>query len=287
MCSWGYPKYVSAAERQKKAEKKVAQLKKQGKLLNPISINGLTIAKTFWGKAWCKHLESYADHENRLSRGRTYARNGSILDLVVAKGEITALVNGSHLYNVSIKIAPLTAAAWKKVVTQCAGKIESLLGLLQGKLPQTIIEYIIDKDKGLFPDITQITMSCSCFDYATMCKHVAAVLYGVGARLDHNPESLFVLRHVNHLELLQTNDSITQLTQSKDTINELASGTDLADLFGIDLEQAPQPKAKNKKTAKITTKAAEKKIATKKKSVAKKKRAPEKKPAKTSRKKNS
>ena len=101
--SWsygGYPPYVPVAKRRQQAEKKVQALKKKGHDINPIVVEGRMIAKTFWGKAWCKHLESFSDYENRLPRGRTYVRNGSVIDLKLSAGQIKALVSGSSIYRV-------------------------------------------------------------------------------------------------------------------------------------------------------------------------------------------
>ena len=171
-------------------------------MCEPIVLEGRSIANTFWGKAWCKNLESYSDYSNRLPRGRTYVRNGSVIDLKMAAGEITALVSGSSIYKVKIAIAKVVANKWNKIVDECAGKIDSLIELLQGKFSKAVMEIITDPKKGLFPDPKEIKLSCSCPDWADMCKHVAAVLYGVGARLDNRPEELFMLRQADHIELI-------------------------------------------------------------------------------------
>ena len=166
-------------------------------------IEGRAIVSTFWGKAWCTNLEGYSDFENRLPRGRTYVRNGSVVDLKIAKGRITALVSGSELYTVQIDIAALPQKAWQVVKARCAGKVGSLVELLQGKLSNAVMEAVTDRAEGLFPKPKEIKMRCSCPDYAGMCKHLAAVMYGIGNRLDSSPELLFELRGVDHRELIE------------------------------------------------------------------------------------
>lgn len=238
--SWsygGYPPYVPVAKRKLQAEKKVKALKKKGHDINPIVVEGRMIAKTFWGKAWCKHLESYSDHENRLPRGRTYVRNGSVIDLKLSAGQIKALVSGSSIYTVEIKITPIPAPKWASIVKECAGKIDSLIELLQGKFSKGVMEIISHEERGLFPHPKEIKLNCSCYDYADMCKHVAAVLYGVGARLDERPEDLFLLRKANHVELIDQAGSEGLIKEQPDQAIKTFTG-DISSLFGIDIEGA-------------------------------------------------
>lgn len=231
---WHFRPYVSVAERLKRAEKAASKLIKKGEKLAPVRINGRTIARTFWGKAWCDHLESYSDYENRLPRGRTYARNGSVIHLSVEKGELRALVQGSSLYKVKIKIEPVGTAKWQKIVDGCSSRIDSVVELLQGKLSSSVMLTITDRNAGLFPQPKEITLSCSCPDWAEMCKHVAAVLYGVGARLDEDPELLFKLRHVDHLDLIEKASFKVPGTSAKEP--KIITDQNLSDLFGIDIE---------------------------------------------------
>jgi uncharacterized Zn finger protein len=274
-----FPRYVSVAERQEEAAQKIKELTKKGKNLNPVIITGRAIANTFWGKAWCKHLESYSDYENRLPRGRGYVRSGSILDLAIDKSVIQALVQGSSLYTVTAEIQPCDAARWQKLISLCSDKIDSLIELLQGKFSKSVMEIITDKSSGLFPDSHEIKFDCSCPDYATMCKHVAAVLYGIGARLDTKPEVLFVLRNVDHVELIHPNSiSIVSKTKGSTNIKE----DDLSALFDIDIEDAPKVTAKEKATPKIKDKAKDKakskaNVSKKSKTSAKRGRPPKKK----------
>src|SRR4051794_35806187 len=189
---WGdYRPYIPVARRRANGLREAQRLAGKGKQLLPVKIDGRAIATTFWGKAWCDNLESYSDFANRLPRGRSYVRNGSVVDLQIKPGKVTALVSGSELYEVEIDIAPLPAKEWESIKARCAGQVGSLVELLQGKLSKGVIEIVTSKDGGLFPKPRQIEKSCSCPDYAGLCKHIAAALYGVGARLDHKPELLF------------------------------------------------------------------------------------------------
>ena len=200
---YGYKPYVPVAKRRAQAAREVAKRVKKGQAVSPVVIEGRTIASTFWGKAWCTNLESYSDFANRLPRGRTYVRNGSVVHLKIDKGRIKALVSGSELYKIQIDIAALPKPDWQALKEQCAGKIGTLVELLQGKLSKAVMELVTDREQGLFPKPKEIKMRCSCPDYAGMCKHLAAVMYGIGNRLDSSPELLFVLRGVDHLELIE------------------------------------------------------------------------------------
>jgi uncharacterized Zn finger protein len=248
-----FPRYVPVAERKLKAARAAERLKKKGQILKPIILANKTIASTFWGKAWCENLESYSDYDNRLPRGRTYVRNGSVIDLNIVAGEINAMVNGSSIYKIKITIAPIAAAKWKSIVKECAGKIDSLIELLQGKFSKSIMEIIARPEKGLFPRLGEIKLSCSCPDDADMCKHVAAALYGVGARLDLKPEELFLLRNADYAELISHAGKIT-LVKKKAT-NAFAN-SDLSALFGIDIDDVDQENSKKVKprTAKPSVK---------------------------------
>jgi uncharacterized Zn finger protein len=235
MYGWGsYRPYVSVAERRKKAEKAALKLTKKGEKVSPVRIDGRTIARTFWGKAWCDHLESFSDFENRLPRGRTYVRNGSVIHLSIDKGRIEALVQGSSLYKVKVDIKCVDAKKWKVILDQSGGEIDSVVELLQGKLSSSVMKTITDQQKGLFPLPKEISLDCSCPDWAEMCKHVAAVLYGVGARLDEEPALLFKLRHVDHLELISRATSRRPNRQS--TTAKVVEDQNLSELFGIEIE---------------------------------------------------
>jgi uncharacterized Zn finger protein len=230
--------YVPVAKRRANAAKYAAKVaKKEGRPLAPVNIDGKKIAATFWGKAWCDNLERYSDYANRLPRGRTYVRNGSVVDLVIENGKIRALVAGSEVYTVTISITTLEKPAWKKIKQQCSQSIVSLIDLLQGKFDQGVMERLTQRDGGLFPKPGEIKMRCSCPDSAGLCKHLAAVMYGVGARLDQSPELLFTLRDVDHLELIGQAVAADNLDKSLGAGQPSAlAGSDLGELFGIEID---------------------------------------------------
>jgi uncharacterized Zn finger protein len=239
---YGYRPYVSVAQRRAKAQREMAKLAKKGYVAAPVAIEGRKITTTFWGNAWCQNLEAYSDFSNRLPRGRSYVRNGSVVDLRIEAGAIEARVMGSSLYSVSIKIRPLAKASWAGVKGRCAGQIGSLVELLQGKLSKAVMEVVTCRDGGLFPKPREIEMNCSCPDYAGMCKHIAATLYGVGARLDAQPELLFKLREVDHLELITEAGDVTLADAGKGSSRVTLEADALGDVFGIELEEpAPVP----------------------------------------------
>ena len=234
---FGWGDYRSVAEKRRRAEKKVAELKKQGRPIAPVNIEGRTIARSFWGKSWCSNLERYSDFETRLPRGRSYVRNGSVIDLQIARGEVAALVSGSGLYKIKIKVAPVAATRWKAICQDCAGTIDSLVELLQGRLAKGVMDRVCREGDGLFPAPSEIKLSCSCPDWADMCKHVAAALYGVGARLDENPQLLFVLRGVDESELLA--GAGQDLARSKSVLGaaKVLDDGDVAALFGLEMAE--------------------------------------------------
>jgi uncharacterized Zn finger protein len=235
--------YVPVAVRRQNAARDIARFPKKGQPIAPIVIQGRTIARSFWGKAWCDNLELYSDFANRLPRGRTYVRNGSVMDLQLGAGTVKALVCGSELYRISIAIAPLSRPRWRGVVKECAGKIGSLVELLQGKLSRAVMETLIRREAGLFPSAKEITFECSCPDWAAMCKHVAATLYGVGARLDDEPELFFRLRRVDQLDLLTAASGGGTLAAPGGGARKRIAETRLTEVFGIELdESSPEPR---------------------------------------------
>jgi uncharacterized Zn finger protein len=259
--AWGrFRPYVSVDERQRLAKAEIAKMTRKGQKLSPIILEGRTIVRTFWGKAWCDNLESYSDYENRLPRGRSYIRNGSVLDLQITTGRITAMVQGSSLYRQTIQISSLGKANWNRIKTDCSGRIDSLVELLQGRLSESVMRLITQKENGLFPKPSEIKLECSCPDWADMCKHVSAVLYGVGARLDEKPDLLFTLRGVDHVELLDHAGKADDLAgktiaKASHTIQE----KDLEQIFDIELaDSTPLPSVaipeSKEKTQKIKTK---------------------------------
>jgi uncharacterized Zn finger protein len=280
--SWGYEyrEYVPVGQRKAQAVRfAVEHAKTLGRPVQPVMIRGNKIAKTFWGKAWCDHLESYSDYANRLPRGRTYVRNGSVADLVISAGRVEAIVAGSDTYQVDVRIDCLKTNEWKKLRSACSTSIDSLLDLLGGRFSDGVMKRLTRRPDGIFPSPKEIKLDCSCPDWAGMCKHVAAVLYGVGARLDERPELLFLLRDVDHTELVSEAVSEGNLSAALGEPSTALAGEDLGAMFGIDLdvsaessstpaaEKKRKPKSKKKKAVPGKTSA---KKATKKKAVTKK-----------------
>ena len=236
----GWPRYVPVAERREKARKQAEKLsKKKGATLSPVTVSGRAIASSFWGKAWCQNLEKYSDYANRIPRGRTYVRNGSVIDLHIAPGQVNAQVSGTHLYSIKIAFKPLRPDIWLKIKRECTGKIGSLIELLQGKLSKEVMEIVTRERTGLFPEPSEISFNCSCPDVASLCKHVAATLYGIGARLDQEPELLFLLRGVDHLELIAAPDAAAGLAASPDLQERKIAEEELSAIFGIEIDGAP------------------------------------------------
>src|SRR4051812_22702161 len=234
--------YAPVAQRRRQAEQKLKKLKKKGQTVAPVTIEGRTIANSFWGKSWCDNLERYSDFANRLPRGRTYVRNGSVVDLQIAKGEVFAFVAGSELYKIRIGIAPVKSSRWKSICRDCAGSIDSLVELLQGRLAKGVMDRVCREGDGLFPSPKEIELSCSCPDWADMCKHVAAALYGVGARLDEKPQLLFVLRGVDEGDLFAGSGEDISLSKAAPAANVLNDG-DVAALFGLEMADTAGSKA--------------------------------------------
>lgn len=240
MSSWGNYKYVPASVKKAKAAKSLEKLSKKNPGLRPVTISGRKLAKTWWGIAWNDNLERYADFSSRVERGRTYVRNGAVLDLKIEPGRITGLVQGTRVkpYDVAIAIEPLKPQAIAQIKDACAGNIHSLQELVEGKFPESLANLFTAKGNGLFPSPREITFNCSCPDWAGMCKHVAALLYGVGARLDEDPTLFFTLRQINiddliNMALIET--TVDMLSKSEAKSSRAIGDEDLAGLFGIEV----------------------------------------------------
>ena len=234
-----YPPYVSVGEKRARGVLALARVLKKGRRTAEPVVARRTrqLADTFWGKAWCDNLDRYADFANRLPRGRAYLRNGSVLDLAITRGRVEAYVAGTHLYRVTIGIAPLGKKPWRRIITRCTGRIGSLVGLLRGELSDEVLGVLTHARDGLFPQPREMALDCSCPDWAAVCKHVAAVLYGVGIRLDARPELFFVLRHVDQAELLGS-ATAGAVTRARPAAGKRIAEERLASVFGIDLEDA-------------------------------------------------
>jgi uncharacterized Zn finger protein len=238
----GWPEYAPVAARIERAAKKAAKrAKAAGRQPEPVRITGSGIATTFWGKSWCRNLESYSDFSNRLPRGRTYARNGSVVDLLLTRGRIDAVVAGSMAYDVAITIAALPPRAWRAIKADCATSIGSLVDLLSGRLADDVMRRLARPGDGMFPGPREVKLACSCPDGAQLCKHLAAVLYAIGNRLDTRPELLFLLRGVDQTELVAaaTKESVSRAVRGH-AAHALADD-DLAGIFGIEIAGGEPP----------------------------------------------
>jgi len=255
--------YQDVEEQKKRLQREIAKRKKRGEKFEalPAPAGQKKLSTTFWGQAWCRNLESYQVYESRLPRGRSYLRQGKVYNLEIEPGILSAVVAGSELYDTSIVIQPLPKKQWQQIVKSSAGQVGSMLDLLAGKLGDGLMKVLTDSDGGLFPKPKEIRFNCSCPDHADMCKHVSAVLYGVGVLLDMKPELLFTLRGVDQAELL-SNASNAAITDLAADAGDLA-GVDLSSIFGIDLSaevkpEEPAPKEVGKKKV-VAKKAAKKK----------------------------
>ncbi|MGV1100483.1 SWIM zinc finger family protein [Thiovibrio sp. JS02] len=244
MSYWGFPEYETVAEKKARAAKKLAQLRKKMPGIAPVVIGGNTLARTWWGKSWNRNLERYADYSNRIGRGKSYVRHGAVLDLRIEGGRVAALVQGTSAkpYEVVIRIAPVKKANWGQIRKQCQGELRSLPDLLAGKFPKELGDIFLAEGKGLFPTPREISFECTCPDWASMCKHVAAALYGVGARLDEDPLLFFTLRQADTEELVaravqeKTGDLLARADKKSSRVIDDA---DLSGLFGIDMDIKP------------------------------------------------
>jgi uncharacterized Zn finger protein len=236
--SWGYYEYKPVAEKKANAQKKLEKLKKKNPNIAPVVIKGRKIATTWWGEAWNSNLERYADYTNRISRGSAYVKNGMVLDLQIAPGKISALVQGSSRepYAVLIEIDKLPAVKWKAIVEQSSHRISGIAELTEGKFPEELAQIFLRQGTGLFPSPQEIHLHCSCPDWADMCKHVAAALYGVGARLDHDPLLFFTLRAIDFSALLKKSveEKIDSMLKNADKKSKrIIDDADVAGLFGL------------------------------------------------------
>ena len=242
----GFAPYVSVAERRARAQHTVDTLRNKIPNIQPVVVQGQKLARTWWGQAWNRNLERYADYAYRISRGRSYVRQGAVLDLKIQAGRIKALVQGSQTqpYSIQVIIDPLKGTAWDSVNRACEGTINSLAELLEGKFPKALGELFTAEGKGLFPTPDEIHLQCSCPDWATLCKHAAAALYGVGVRLDENPQLFFELRAVHVEDLVsqvvtEKSQNLLKKAQKKSGRVIEDAADDLGTMFGIDLDPEP------------------------------------------------
>lgn len=240
---YGWKRSLRVGERRRKAQKEIDKSRRNGESLSPVRLAGRTIASTFWGGAWCRNLERYSDYSNRLPRGRSYVRSGAVIDLRISAGEVAARVCGSSIYETRVAVSALPKARWRAIAADCAGSIDTLVELMQGRLSKHVMERICREGAGLFPAPKEIAFNCSCPDWASMCKHVAAVLYGVGARLDERPELLFTLRKVDPVQLIARAGQDLPLAEKAPDAKKVLDHAKIADVFGIEIAGAGTPPA--------------------------------------------
>lgn len=221
----------------KNAKETTKREAKKGKTLSPVVISGRTIAKEWWGKAWCDNLERYADYESRLDRGKRYVRTGAVIDLQIQKGKVSARVQGRRKspYKVEIRISPLSEERCQKIIALCGNKIQNIEMLTEGRFPKELQEAFL-KEGGLFPEPREISFNCSCPDWALMCKHVAAVLYGIGARFDENPLLFFELRGIEVGKLIDVTlaDRVEKMLANADKPSDrIIARNDYLTIFGL------------------------------------------------------
>ena len=236
---WETTYYPQPTETQLKhnAAQTVRKASAKGKQFCPVVLTGRTIAKSCWGKAWCENLERYADFETRLQRGQRYVRSGAVIDLQMQKGRVSARVQGSRKtpYKVEIRISPLSEERCEQIMDRCSDRVDTLENLLSGSFPEAMKDVFLGEG-GLFPTPKEISFSCSCPDWAVMCKHVAAALYGVGARLDEDPMLFFSLRGIDtgrFVDVVIANRIERMLSNADRPSSRIIPATELTDLFGV------------------------------------------------------
>ena len=255
--AWYYDDGESREDANRAVQRELTARRKRGENLEPVlPKSSRDLSTTFWGQAWNRNLMAYSDYESRMPRGRSYFRSGKVLGMKVEPGLITSVVAGSRVYDVEIQIARLAEKDWKHLQKRCLGKITDVMDLLAGDLSDDVMREVTDLKTGLFPSSDQIMLSCSCPDWAGMCKHAAATLYAVGSLLDDNPRHLFTLRNVDPQVLIgtleQLIDALIDTTQPASDRHAALEGMDLGDIFGIAVDttvpaKPPAKKAPRKK----------------------------------------
>ncbi|MCD8286379.1 MAG: SWIM zinc finger family protein [Clostridia bacterium] len=233
----GYYSQPTAEELAANSENTKRKAAQKGTVLEPVVIQGRNITKNWWGNAWCRNLEKYADYANRLDRGKRYVRNGTVLDLKINKGKVVAKVQGSRRtpYKVEVHISPLSKEKCQRIISRCEKKIQNIEDLMLGNIPQDMQDIILGAD-GLFPTPQEISVSCTCPDWAIMCKHVAAVLYGIGGRLDEKPLLFFELRGIDpdRFVSLAINNKVDEMLANEGKPSpRIMDDADAWDLFGL------------------------------------------------------
>ncbi len=235
---YGYSDYQSVGELRAKAQKQLAKLQKKQPGIQPVIIEGRKITTTWWGNSWCDNFRRYADFENRISRGSAYCKNGFVLDLRIEEGSVSAQVQGSRLYQVSVHIDKIPDKKWKAIEAVCANRIDSMAALAEGRFPKELADVFMKQGDGLFPAPKEISFSCTCPDQygKHMCKHIAAALYGIGNRLDSAPLMLFTLRGIAPEVLIKKSveeKMKTLLANAGKSSGRVIADADIERLFGV------------------------------------------------------
>lgn len=230
-------KQPDSAQLRKNASLTEKKEKQKGRKLEPVIIEGRKIVTTWWGQAWCDNLEKYADYESRLERGTRYVRTGAVIDLKIQKGRVQARVQGRRKapYKVEIRISPLSEERCQAAIEKCANRIENLDRLMKGDFPEELKE-LFTGESGLFPRPQEISFQCSCPDWALMCKHVAAVLYGIGHRFDEDPRLFFELRGIDvgrFVDITMENRIETMLANVDRPSSRIIRSGNWEELFGV------------------------------------------------------
>ena len=228
---------IPVEELRRKARESAGKARKKGQELEPVIVKDKKIWRSWWGQAWCVNLEQYADYSSRLDRGKRYVRSGAVIDLKVQKGRIEARVQGTRKtpYKVEVRISPMTEEQCQKIIQKCGKKIENMEALIQGSIPEELKEIFTGAD-GLFPTPREISFSCSCPDWALMCKHVAAVMYGIGVRVDENPFFFFELRGIDverFIDVTLENKVEAMLENASRPSSRIITDEDAWQIFGL------------------------------------------------------
>lgn len=233
---WYFRPYTTVAELKEKAERTAARLK----TAEPVLPHPHTrkICLTWWGEAWCKNLESYADYDYRLGRGRSYFRANTVVDLKIRGNVVKAKVQGTskNPYQITITFDSPKPEDIQAITEKLSNRITDIEDLLKGNFPEDLKELFTQKKPGLFPSPNEIHFDCTCFDWADMCKHVAAVMYAIGVKIDDNPGFLFELRGVDMDKFIKAviKDKVEEMLKNVDKKSKrIIKNADVSAIFGL------------------------------------------------------
>lgn len=229
----------SPDELRRKARESISSAKKKGRVYEPVTVRTKrgAISTSWWGNAWCENLERYADYASRIERGRAYVRSGAVVDLKIHDGHVEAKVQGRRKtpYKVEVRIGRLPEEKCQQIMNRCNQRISSMEKLVSGEFPEELKD-VFTEEGGLFPTPREISFNCSCPDWALMCKHVAAVLYGIGVRFDENPFYFFTLRGIDVDRFIDValENRVEMMLQHADVKSDrILDGADVTALFGV------------------------------------------------------